>query len=83
MIIMSLSEFNEPAELYSGKTYRSGRSSGLKYRRFESLAEAVKFAVEQIPGQLNFATIDAGGTSYRAAEIRSLYGSDEFPLPRS
>ena len=80
---MSLRNFDTPAELYSSRNQRAGRFSGLKYQRFETLAEAVKFAVEEIPAQLNFARIEAGESSFRADEIRKLYGSDDFPLPRA
>lgn len=80
---MTRNDFNTPAELYSGRNSGMRRSSGLRYRRFDTLAEAVKFAVEQIPAQLDFATIDAGEASFRAAEIRRLYSSAEFPLPRA
>lgn len=80
---MSQNNFNSPAELYSSRNHRSGRFSGLKYRRFDTLAEAVKYAVEEIPAQLNFATINVGDASIRATEIRNLYGSSDFPLPRA
>ncbi|MEJ8569857.1 hypothetical protein [Microbaculum marinum] len=80
---MSHGKFDTPAELYSSRNHRAGRFSGLKYRRFETLAEAVKYAVEEIPGQLHFAWIETGDSSFRAAEIRDIYGSTEFPLPRA
>jgi len=80
---MSNKQYNTPAELYSSRNHRSGRFSGLKYRRFETLAEAVKFAVEEIPKQLHFTTINAGDASFREADIRKLYGSDDFPLTRT
>ena len=79
---MSHSNFDTPAELYSSRNHRAGRFSGLKYRRFETLAEAVKYAVEEIPTQLHFARIETGDSSFRAAEIKELYGSSDFPLPR-
>jgi hypothetical protein len=79
---MSNNDFTTPAELYSSRAHRSGRFSGLKYRRFETLAEAVKFAVEEIPSQLHFATINAGNACYRETDIRELYSSDNFPLTR-
>lgn len=80
---MSPSKFNSPAELFSSRSSRAGRFSGLRHRRFDTLAEAVKYAVEEIPAQLSFATIDCGGSSFRGAEIRSLYGRPDFPLPRA
>lgn len=80
---MTGKQFETPAELYSSRNHRSGRFSGLKYRRFDTLAEAVKFAVEEIPSQLHFARIETGDSSFRSAEIQELYGRADFPLPRA
>ena len=43
----------------------------------------MKIADEEIPKQLHFTTINAGDASFREADIRKLYGSDDFPLTRT
>ena len=69
-------DFNEPAELFSGRT----KVAGTGYRRVASLHAAVSFSMENMPSeQLNGAAIETRDTRYAAQEIRTLYERPDFP----
>jgi hypothetical protein len=74
-------DFNAPAELYPS---RSRRTRGpVAYKRFDSAAEALRFAVEELPeGGLNGATLEVNEARFGRDEINSLYNSPAFPLER-
>jgi hypothetical protein len=73
-------DYAVPAELFPAPSHRRGP---LSYRRFDSLAEAVKFAVEELgPPQLNGAFLEAEEVRYGGAEIMALYQAAGFPLAR-
>jgi len=72
--------FGEAELFYGGR----GRMPGqfLTYRRFETLAEAVKFTVEEVGTGAPYASIESGELDFKGDEIRALYESNEFPLER-
>lgn len=74
-------DFTAPAELYPS---RSRRTRGpVAYKRFDSAAEALRFAVEELPeGGLNGATLEVNEARFGRDEIQSLYNSPAFPLDR-
>jgi hypothetical protein len=75
---MSEFDYNASAELYVG----AGRS-GLRYRRFASAADAIRFAVEKLPAaSLSSSRLEVEERHYDAKQIRALYDSDSYPLPR-
>jgi hypothetical protein len=73
----------DSADVYYGLLPESWRTQSLRYRRFESLAGAVLFAVEELGPRFRSLSIDSGGRDYRGADIMSLYNSADFPLRRS
>jgi hypothetical protein len=70
----------EPAELYSRSRGKGARAS-LRYRRFDSVAAAVQFAMEGVP-QESVRSIDTSLGTLSEADIRRLYESDRYPFPR-
>jgi len=71
-------EYSAPAQLFAA---RGG--GGLRYQRFPNAAEAIRYAVEKVPGRLLGATsIEVGDTRYNAKQIRALYESEGFPFSR-
>jgi Arc/MetJ-type ribon-helix-helix transcriptional regulator len=74
--------FNAPAELFPSRNRKV--ASRVKYRRFDKAAEAIRFAVEELPEALLLgATIQIGDQRLGHQEIRALYESPRFPLKRA
>jgi len=74
--------FGASAELYSSGGTRA-RSRPVSYRRFDSSAEAIRFAVEELPQIMHRGTVmEIGEDRYEFEDIRALYDSDAFPLAR-
>lgn len=73
-------DYGIAAELFPGQ---SQRRRALSYHRFNTLAEALQYAVEQLqPAQLAGAYIEADEERFGAARIRTLYDAASYPLPR-
>jgi hypothetical protein len=53
------------------------------YRRFATAADAVRFAIEELPPELLIgAILEVDGERYGGEQIHRLYDSDDFPLLR-
>ena len=62
---------------------RSKHRNRLAYRRFPSGAEAIRFAIEELPPQsLPTAVLVVDGVRHEAAAIRGLYAHPDYPQPR-
>jgi len=75
-------DYDAPAELYPGRNRKSAKK--FSYRRFETAADAIGFAVEELPELLLLGAcieIDQRRLSYR--DIQALYASVQYPLKRS
>jgi hypothetical protein len=74
-------DFGAPAELFPSRN-RKVRST-VRYRRFDRAAEAIRFAIEELPPpQLLGATIEVGEARLGHQNIRALYESEGYPLER-
>ena len=75
-------DYGASAELFMNRTRTTKRRP--KYRRFDTAAEAVRFAVEELPAAvLPGAYLLVAETRFGVEEIRSLYESTGYPLPRA
>ena len=74
--------FNTSAELFPADILKKKRA-GCSFRRFGTAADAVQFAMEQLPtDSLNGAYLQVEEARFDQNGIRSLYESEAFPLPR-
>jgi len=75
-------DYTTDAELFSSKFSRRGRQP-LIYWRFGSAAEAIRFAIEDLPAQFLVGTyLEVDESRFPSAEIRLLYASSHYPLAR-
>ena len=73
-------DYDAPAELF---TSRRAKGSRAKYRRFETSAEAIRFAVEELPAIRTLgAWMQVGDERFNTDEIQRLYESSDYPLPK-
>jgi len=83
---MTTLDFTTPAAVYvqiSGASRSMRGRAPQKYRRFENLAFAVQFAVEESLVELRALMIETDDGDYTGPAIRSLYDHDNYPLPRA
>jgi hypothetical protein len=74
--------YNTAAELFPA-AIRKKKRAGFAYRRFDTAAAAVQFAIEQLPADsLNGAYLQVDEARFDQSGIRSLYESEDFPLER-
>ncbi len=70
------------AELFFVKRKNSRRKPA-EYKRFAQASLAIRFVIEEIrPGLLVGATLEVDGARFDCDEIRRLYHSVDYPLPR-
>jgi hypothetical protein len=75
-------DYNEAAELFSMRK-RIPRRQPLRYKRFAQAAQAIRFAIEDLPAELLVgAYLEVDEHRYDSNGIRRLYESDEYPLAR-
>src|ERR1700680_4549836 len=75
-------DYSLPAELFPSRNRKSGRS--MRYKRFDTAAEAIRFAVEEIPAPAMLgAYLEVDEVRFGLHEIRDLYDSDRYPRRRS
>jgi len=78
---MSKFNYDAPAELFPSRNRKI--ASKIKYRRFERAAEAIRFAVEELPEPLLLgAYIEIDEERLGHKDIRALYESDNYPLKK-
>ena len=75
-------DYSVEAELFPARNRKYGRRP-VGYRRFARAADAVCFAIEELPPELLVgAFLEVDGERYGGEEIRRLYDSADFPLIR-
>ena len=74
-------DYNAPAELYPGRNRKSAKK--FSYRRFETAADAIRFAVEELPELLLLgACIEINEQRLNYKDIQALYASEQYPLEK-
>jgi hypothetical protein len=77
-----LFDYSLEAELFSSKG-GNFRRQPLGYKRFARAADAICFAIEELPPHCLVGTyLQVNDERYRAKDIRRLYESAEYPLAR-
>jgi hypothetical protein len=77
-----LFDYSTAGELNSNNRRRFKRRP-LGYRRFARAADAIRFAIEEMPPQLLVtACLEVDEVRFDGAEIRRLYESDDYPNVR-
>ena len=75
-------DYQATAELFPGKNHRV-RSRVLKYMRFNHAADAIRYAIEQLPADVLLAAyLEINEKRYDSPGIRRLYDRPGYPLPR-
>jgi hypothetical protein len=79
---MSVFNYRAEAELFPTKNRRS-KSAPFAYRRFERAADAIRFAVEDLPADaFAGAYLEVGEVRFDRRGIRELYDHAEYPHVR-
>jgi hypothetical protein len=75
-------DYGVPAEVFPARN-RKYRRQAIGYRRFARAADAIRFAIEELPPELLLGTfLEVDGERHGSAEIRRLYESSDYLLPR-
>jgi hypothetical protein len=75
-------DYEAEAELFPARSRKFNRQLG-RYRRFDRAADALRFAIEELPPQLFLgAYLEVEEERFDSNEMRRLYDSADFPLAR-
>jgi hypothetical protein len=76
-------DYSTEAELFSAKV-RNSRRQSVGYKRFARAADAIRFAIEDLPPKLLTGTyLEVREVRYESTQIRRLYESADYPLARA
>ncbi|HEY5064056.1 MAG TPA: hypothetical protein VIJ04_04385 [Xanthobacteraceae bacterium] len=79
---MSKFDYNCAAELFAMRR-RLPRRQPFGYKRFTQAAQAIRFAIEELPAEcLVGAYLEVDERRYGSDDIRRLYEQAEYPLTR-
>jgi hypothetical protein len=75
-------DYSAPAELFPSRNRKI--KSSVKYRRFDKAADAIRFAMEELPAPVLLgAVIESGEARLGHEDIRDLYESADYPLKKA
>jgi hypothetical protein len=75
-------DYNAPAELFPTRGRRGSRRP-MSYRRFDTAALAIRFAIEELPAAMLLgAYLQVEDDRFDNEQIQALYDSAAYPLAR-
>lgn len=79
---MSQFNYNTMAELFPSR--RFAKSQVTQYQRFAKASDAIRYCMEEMPAKaLAGSFLEVDEVRYEGENIRSLYNSESYPLPRA
>ena len=84
MVTSNAIDYAAEAELFSRSGWRNtGHRPQIGYKRFARASDAIRFALEELaPRLLVCTTLEVAEKRYQSKDIRFLYQSEHYPLPR-
>ncbi|HVV62036.1 MAG TPA: hypothetical protein VHD14_09815 [Pseudolabrys sp.] len=80
-IVMEKFDYNAPAELFPARHRKVAKK--ITYRRFDHAADAIRFAVEELPAPLLLgACLEIDEQRLDGKDIQALYDSKDYPLKK-
>jgi len=74
-------DYDAPADFFAARSRKGG---AMRYRRFERAAEAIRFAIEELPtAMLVGVYLQVEDARFDGDQIRKLYDSAAYPFARA